>query len=274
MTLKETVLLFSNLAEAKSVSVKTNPLAFLVLAMKAGAYVGVGILLIFSVGQGVDASIRPLVMGASFGIALTLVVFAGAELFTGHTMYMTIGWLTRQVRLPDLFRCWGMSWVGNLAGAGLLALLFIMGGGGLVVGHSDPALLHAVAAKKMNAPALELIARAILCNWLVCLALWCSSRSSNDVFKCIIIFWCLYAFIAAGFEHSVANMTVFSVALLSDHPETITLAGAIRNLAYVTLGNALSGSVIMGLGYWLSAAKPVVDKQQSVSVPGETPIRS
>jgi len=275
MTYAESVLAFSETAGSKAALLRRDPLGFWVLAMKAGAYVGLGILLIFSVGQGVDPSIRPIVMGASFGIALTLVVFAGSELYTGHTMYMTIGWLTGRVGLGDLALCWGGSWLGNLAGACLLAALFVIGGGGLVLQGGDATLLHAVAAKKMSAPALELFARAILCNWLVCLALWCAARSSNDMAKCVFIFWCLYAFIAAGFEHSVANMTVFSVALFSEHPEAISWAGAFRNLLLVTAGNAVAGALIMGLGYWLGASCPRAEnaRPQQQAVPttiGET----
>ena len=74
-------------------------------------------------------------------------------------------------------------------------------------------LIINVAAAKMNAPAVELVARAMLCNWLVCLAIWTSARMTNDTAKCIAIFWCLYAFIASGFEHSVANMTLLSIVL-------------------------------------------------------------
>ena len=130
-------------------------MAFLVLALKAGAFVGAGILLIFSLGQGVDDAIRPIVMGASFGIALTLVVFAGAELFTGHTMYMTHGLLTGASGVGDLLRCWGASWTGNLIGALLLALLFVAGGGGLILGAGEDALLYKVAAKKRRVPDLS-----------------------------------------------------------------------------------------------------------------------
>lgn len=258
MTYAETVLGFAQVAQNKSASLRSDPLAFLILALKAGAFVGTGILLIFSVGQGVEGAIRPIVMGASFGIALTLVVFAGAELFTGHTMYMTHGLLTGQSNLCDLLRCWAASWAGNLIGALLLALLFVAGGGGLILGAGEDALLYKVAAKKMHGTGLQLFARAVLCNWLVCLALWCSARARDDVTKCIVIFWCLYAFIAAGFEHSVANMTMFSVALLSDHPDTVSLAGAAHNLVFVTLGNAFAGAGIMGYGYWRAASKPSV----------------
>lgn len=255
MTALQTTYEFAALARVKVVSLRENPAGFCIGSMMAGAYVGIGILLIFSVGQNVDPSLRNLVMGCSFGIALTLVVFAGSELFTGYAMYMTHGLLTRATTLGDLLRCWVVTWLGNLAGCIALGILFVAGGGGDVLGQGD-ALLHAVAAKKMNAPALELVARAMLCNWLVCLALWMSARTKSDVAKCVFIFWCLFAFIASGFEHSVANMTIFSVALLSDHPESVSFAGAAWNLLWVTIGNVLSGAGIMGLGYWIVAGRP------------------
>lgn len=256
MSYNDTVLGFARVARAKADHLHADPLGFLILALKAGAYVGAGILLIFSVGQGVDGSVRPIVMGASFGLALTLVVFAGAELFTGHTMYMTHGVLTGKTNMADLARCWIASWAGNLVGAFTLAAIFVVGGGGLILGAGEEALLHKVAAKKMHGTAPQLFAKAILCNWLVCLALWCSARARDDITKCVLIFWCLYAFIAIGFEHSVANMTVFSVALLSAHPDTISVGGAAWNLTFVTLGNAFAGAVIMGWGYWCAASKP------------------
>ncbi len=78
-----------------------------------------------------------------------------------------------------------------------------------------------------------------------------SARTQNDVAKAIVIFWALFAFIASGFEHSVANMTLFSIALLGNHPETVGLSGMVYNLLWVTLGNLLSGSLFMAVGYWL-----------------------
>lgn len=255
MTLGETVKGFARTARIKADFLREQPLGFIVAAMMAGAYVGMGILLIFSVGQGVDAATRPIVMGVSFGVALTLVVFAGAELFTGHAMYMTQGLLAGSVTLRELLKCWAASWLGNLAGASALAALFVIGGSGLVLKAGGGDLIHAVAAKKMAAAPAELVARAILCNWLVCLAIWMSARTKNDTAKCILIFWCLYAFIAAGFEHSVANMTVFSVALFSEHPPSVTYAGAAYNLVWVTLGNASSGAILMGYAYWLAGGR-------------------
>jgi len=251
----ETVDQFAKTAVLKAEFLRRAPLGFTISAMMAGAYVGLGIILIFAVGNAVDVDIRPVVMGASFGIALTLVIFAGSDLFTGHTMFMTHGWLQRRVSLKELATSWGASWGGNLLGSAILGAIFVAGGGGLALVGKNP-LIITVAAAKMNAPALELFARGILCNWLVCLAIWTSARMTNDTAKCIVIFWCLYAFITSGFEHSVANMTLFTIALLAPHPPTVTLAGMGWNLLWVTLGNIVSGAGIMGVGYWAASRTP------------------
>ena len=251
----ETVDQFAATAVGKAAFLRRSPLGFWISSMKAGAYVGLGIILIFCVGTNVDPSIRPVVMGASFGIALTLVIFAGSDLFTGHTMFMTFGSLRGRTSLQDLVACWAGSWTGNLAGCVVLAAIFVAGGGGLALAGKSPLIIN-VAAAKMNAPALELVARAMLCNWLVCLAIWTSARMTNDTAKCIAIFWCLYAFIASGFEHSVANMTLLSIALMADHPANVTIAGMGWNLLWVTLGNVISGAGIMGLGYWAASRAP------------------
>jgi nitrite transporter NirC len=256
---------FAAIAVSKSKVLKKNPLSFFIGSMMAGAYVGLGIILIFSIGAYVDPSIRKLVMGGTFGIALTLVVFAGSELFTGLTMFMTMGWLRKLTGPKELIGVWTVSWIGNLAGAVGLALVFALGGGGdLFGGGAD--LLNGVAGAKMGKPALELFALGILCNWLVCLALWMAARTKNDAAKCIVIFWCLLAFIASGYEHSVANMTVFSIALLGNHPESVSLAGMAHNLVWVTLGNAVAGALFMGVGYW--RASPQASTPKSEPVPG------
>lgn len=256
MTIKETVHYFSELSKEKVENLHNNPWGFLISSLMAGAYVGIGILLIFSVGQVVDPSVRNLVMGASFGIALTLIVFAGADLFTGHTMYGSIGRLTNACSTSDAIKIWATTWGGNLIGSLALAILFIIGGGGVVLQDGGSGLLHLIAYKKMSGTAAELVARGMLCNWLVCLAIWGAARTKSDTAKCIIIFWCLYAFIASGFEHSVANMTVFSLALLSEHSDKINFLGALHNLFWVTIGNTVSGVIFMGAGYWFAAGKP------------------
>lgn len=240
---------FADAAATKARALRANPLGFLVAAAMAGAYVGIGIILIFSLGQLAEAATRPLVMGVTFGIALTLVIFAGAELYTGHTMIMPLGVLRRRTTMADLGRSWTMSWVGNLAGSVFVAALFVGGGGGQVLKEGAD-LVFKVAAAKMHADPMALVLRGALCNWLVCLAIWMSARAKDDAAKCILIFWCLFAFIASGYEHSIANMTIFAIALLANHPEGVSIGGAAYNLLFVTIGNTIAGAVFMALGYW------------------------
>ena len=241
---------FANFARDKVKALKRNPGGFFVGSMMAGAYVGFGIILIFVLGSEADPQSKKLIMGTSFGIALTLVVFAGAELFTGHNMYMPLALFKRKITSNDLILVWVTVWVGNLVGSAFVGILFVLGGASGIIDVIDSFVNH-VAIDKMNASVVQLLARAMLCNWLVCLALWMAARTNNDTAKCIVIFWCLFGFIASGFEHSVANMTLFSIALLGEHPEAVSLYGAGYNLFWVTIGNILSGSLFMAGGYWL-----------------------
>ena len=253
MPKQNTIEQLSDVAVAKIEFLRSNPLGFFVSSMLAGCYIGFGIALIFTIGHVADPSWRSLAMGACFGIALTLVVFAGAELFTGHVMYMTIGVLQGRIPLRDLAASWAVTWTGNLAGALFLCVLLVAGRTTVATAGAD--YLNGVAAGKMNGAALALFARAILCNWLVCLALWMSARTASDSAKCIVIFWCLLAFIASGFEHSVANMAIFGIALLTGPAIADPLAGMAHNLFWVTLGNIVSGCVFVSFCYWLASRR-------------------
>ncbi len=246
---QDTLERLADVGRKKADMLRAAPLAFMVGSMLAGAYVGVGIILTLTVAGPMDPAWQKFVMGISFGVALTLVVFAGSELFTGHTLYMVLSWLRRLAAPVDVLWVWMISWVFNLAGSALLAALFTVGAGGAPFGE-DVGLLHRIAEFKMNSPPAELFARAVLCNWLVCLALWTSARTGNDAAKLILIFWCLFAFFANGFDHSVANMTLLSLALFSDHPDTISIAGMAYNLFWVTLGNIVGGGLLVGMAYW------------------------
>ncbi|MBI3523891.1 MAG: formate/nitrite transporter family protein [Betaproteobacteria bacterium] len=254
---------FADLAVKKAAAVRASVSGFIVAAMMAGVYVGMGIILIFSVGAKADPAYQRLIMGVSFGIALTLVVFAGSELYTGLAMIMPLGWLRKRINFADLGKVWLLSWGGNLLGGIGLAVLFVAGGGGALLSEGAP-LLQKIAAAKMNAPAGELVARAILCNWLVCLAIWMSSRTRSDTAKLVMIFWCLFAFIASGYEHSVANMALFTIALLAEHNETVSLAGMAYNLAWVTLGNTIGGALCMAGAYWFASKSAIARQPNTV----------
>lgn len=228
---------------------------YFVLSMMAGVYVGLGIVLVFSIGAPLASVGTPglkALMGASFGVALTLVIFAGSELFTGNNMIMTIGCLCKKVTWRDTAKLWIICFLGNLAGALLLAIA--MKGSGLLSSGAGHDFIEKVALAKGNADFWPLFIRGILCNVLVCLAIWTASRTQNDVAKLILIFWCLFAFIGSGFEHSVANMTLIGTAIFVA-PETVTWGHFTNNMIPVTLGNMLGGGLFIGAAYWYVANK-------------------
>lgn len=243
------------IAEAGAVKrdyMKQQPLGYFITTLLAGAYVGLGIILIFSLGAPLSQAGSPyqsLIMGATFGIALTLVIIAGAELFTGNNMIFTVSTLAGKTTIKDTLSNWLIVFIGNLLGAIILALL--VKATGLFDAAPADHLIFNSATKKMTAPFSELFFRGILCNWLVCLAIWMSMRLKSEGAKMFAIWWCLLAFIGSGYEHSVANMTLLSVAmLLPNHPEVINLAGWLHNMIPVTLGNMVGGILFVGLAYW------------------------
>jgi nitrite transporter NirC len=263
--MNETVGAVAQAAAAKATSLKKTPLGYFVMSVLAGAYVGFGIVLIFAIGAPFAAASSPwtkAVMGASFGVALSLVIMAGSELFTGNVMVMTVGMLRRTVSPGSLGGIWVVSFAGNLVGSLLLAWLVAQSG--VFGGAPQLGFVQKTVETKMNLPASDLFFRAMLCNWLVCLAVWCAMRATSEAGKLIMVFWCLFAFIGAGFEHSVANMTLLGIGLLQDHPDTVSWGGFVHNLVWVTLGNIVSGATFVGGAYWLAAA--------NVKLPGLAPV--
>ncbi|GIM27507.1 transporter [Clostridium polyendosporum] len=238
-------------AQMKTNLLKKSKLRYLLASVLAGLYVGFGIMLIFTIGGLLSSTNSPstrIVMGAAFGVALSLVVFAGSELFTGNNFIMTIGVLKKTVSWKDAVLIWVFSFIGNLIGSVFGAWLYYSTG--LAIGPVGK-FMGSISAVKMSAPAHELFARAVLCNILVCLATWCTFRMKEEVGKLIMIFWCLFVFITAGFEHSVANMTLLAIGMLIPHPSAVTLGGYVYNIGIVTLGNLIGGAVLLALPYFL-----------------------
>lgn len=241
---------FAKVGAQKASAIVRSPLAFLIGAAMAGAYIGFGDIVMFSVCAHVDPAYVRLIMGAVFACALTIVVFAGAELFTASAMYMPFAVFRGETGIGGMLLVWVTSWVGNLIGAIVLAAILHAAGGGTLLTEAS-AIFFKTADAKMSAPGVELFAKGLLCNWLVCVSIWMVSRTSSDTAKLGLIFWPVFAFVASGFEHSVANMFVFAFALLGEHPANLTFAGAVHNEFFVTLGNLAGGGIFMALGYWL-----------------------
>jgi nitrite transporter NirC len=234
-----------------------SPLRYGALAALAGAYVGVAVVLLASVAGPLAAATSPatkLVQGAVFGIALTLVVFAGAELFTGNNMVMLIGWLRGGVSGGAALLVNLASLVGNFVGSVALAAVVHWSG---VLDTAPPgkkpagdAMITTLVTNKMHATDGQLFWRALLCNALVCLGLWMATRTRSDGAKLAVLFWALLAFIASGFEHSVANMTIFSLAIFNNAADWSDLG---HNLLLTVPGNIVGGALVVGLPYAFSA---------------------
>jgi len=260
-------------ASAKKVAyLEGSPLGYAILAALAGVYLGFGITLIFSIGAPFAAegsAALKLVMGVSFGIALTLVVFAGSELFTGNNMVGVMGALARQVTWSQVGALFAWSLIGNLIGS--LAVAWMVVQSGVVSAAPQAVLLQKVAGIKMSLPAWELFLRGILCNWLVCLAVWTASRTTSDAAKILLIFWCLFAFIGSGFEHSIANQSLLGLALFLPHEAGVSWAGFAWNQAWVILGNVVGGGFFVGGLYWLASPVRRADAPEAIRE-GKAPV--
>ncbi|HET6810220.1 MAG TPA: formate/nitrite transporter family protein [Acidimicrobiales bacterium] len=252
----------AELATSKARLLRHSWPSYLLSSMLAGAFVGVAVLLMVMVSAAWIVSKGPvarLVEGSVFGVALALVVFAGAELWTGNAMTMVHGLMKRTASFGDTVAVLVGSIVGNLVGSIGFAVL-VNASGVLHTGAAKgkPAVfVTAVAALVKSKAALtggQLFFRSILCNMLVCLALWMAARTKSDAAKLIVLSWGLLAFVASGFEHSVANMTLFSLGALA---HVGTWSELSRNLLWTIPGNLVGGGLIVGFSYgWLGRPVP------------------
>ena len=237
----------------KSENASAEPLRYLVSSMLAGAYVGIGILLIFTIGgqlSAAESAFTKIVMGISFGIALSLVVMAGAELFTGNNLIMTIAGLEKSVKPVGIANVWVLSFIGNFIGSIIIGWLFVQTG--LVDKGAVLDFFVKVSEAKTTNSISHLFFAGILCNVLVCLAVWCSFKLESETAKLIMIWWCLFAFITSGYEHSVANMTIFAVSFFVGK---LSIGALLYNLLWVTLGNMVGGIALGGIYYYVSQTK-------------------
>ena len=254
-------------AEATGVRKAALPfLSVLALATLAGAFIGLGAM--FATTTAAATSTLPygvarLLIGLVFCLGLILVVIGGAELFTGNNL-IVMAWASRKISTLALLRNWVIVYVGNFVGSIGTALLVFLGRQYLNGGGSVGEAALKIAIGKVNLGFLQAFTLGILCNTLVCLAIWMtySARSVSD--KILAILFPITAFVAAGFEHSIANMYFVPYALLIKGfdpafaaTKTIDLSSLtwgsflLNNLLPVTLGNIVGGSMLVAAMYWV-----------------------
>ena len=236
----------AELVEALGVTKANLPFQkMFVLAVLAGTFIGFGAAAYTAVMAGVDMTYGPsrLIGGVVFSLGLLLVIIGGAELFTGNAL-MVMAAVDRKITVRLLLRSWGIVYVGNFVGATGLSLAFGMTG--LLDGLSGDVAVAIVQAKSRLAWD-EAFMRGVLCNALVCLAIWLSLAARTAAGKVFSVLWPISVFVLLGLEHSVANMFFFPQGWLAG--SQIDLADAFFNLFWVTAGNVVGGAGGVALAY-------------------------
>lgn len=246
-----------------------DTISLLALAVLAGAFIALGAMLSTVAATGAAGTLpyglARLVVGAVFSVGLILVVVGGAELFTGNNL-MVMAWASRRIGTGRLLRAWAIVYAGNLVGGlGTAALVFLSGQHGFAGGAVGATALD-IAAAKVALPPFQALVLGILCNVLVCLAVWLCLGARTVADRVLAIVPPVTAFVAAGFEHSIANMYFIPLGMMiragapdgfwtaigrsPDDFATLTVGGFLANLAPVTLGNVIGGAVLVGAMYW------------------------
>lgn len=246
-------------------------LRLLIWALLAGAYIAFGAqasqMVSFNLLADPDSlGMGRLVSAAVFPVGLMMVVLCGAELFTGNCL-MIIGVLDRKVRISGMLRNWVLVYLGNFLGALLVVALMKSTG----LWETGSGLLGASVIKTAQAKVQlsfgQAFVRGILCNWLVCLAVWMSTGARETVSKIFAIWFCIGLFVISGFEHSIANMYFIPAGIAAAADSGLAqLAGCdvsvltvgnflVKNLLPVTLGNILGGGLFVGMVYWFTGRK-------------------
>jgi formate/nitrite transporter len=243
-----------------------DPVRVLALSILAGAFIALGAVFFTVVtydSSHIAAGLMRLLGGLVFCLGLILVVVAGAELFTGNNL-IVMAYVDGKVSFGQLMKNWLIVYIGNFIGALSILLLIYLSNHWLIADGAVGAKAILIANAKVNLSWTEAFSRGILCNILVCLAIWLCFAGRSVVDKVIAIIFPITAFVAMGFEHSVANMYFIPAGLAAMQQadlvamasgsldlKNLTMSGfLIKNLLPVTLGNIVGGSVFVALFYW------------------------
>jgi len=265
-TIAETV------ASTVGVGKVTSPwVTVFVLGILAGAYIGFGGLLSTAVSFDVDQTLgigfKRFLAGSAFSLGLILVVVAGAELFTGNNLMLSSA-MAKKITFGTMSVRWAVVWFANLIGSLILALMLYLSGLWKTGNGALGAAAVGIAYLKVNLSFIEVLVRAIGCNWLVCLAVWMALAARQTIGKIFAIYFPIMAFVAIGFEHVVANMYFIPAGIFLHNWAGIAAPSAFdpvslnwisflwKNMVPATIGNIIGGGVFVGLSYWGAYLKP------------------
>ena len=256
----------ARVAEVGVVKARLPLLTLALLGVLAGAFIGLGALMFALVAS--DASLgfaaSRLLGGLVFSLGLVMVTVAGAELFTGNNL-IVMAWAARRISSAELLRNWAVVCVANFVGAaGLALLVWLSAQGELNDGEVGRAVIRIATAKARLSPG-EAFFRGVLCNLLVCMAVWMASAGRSVADRVLAIVFPITAFVAAGFEHSIANMYYFPLAIALGAP--LGWSDVLANLGPVIAGNIVGGSVLVAGVYWVVYLRPGAGAPEAVAAP-------
>ena len=231
----------------------TDAITLLVLAVLAGAFISLGALFFTVVvtETGLGFGVTRLLGGLSFCLGLILVVVAGAELFTGNNL-IAMAWASGLIGTREVMRNWLLVYFGNVVGClGTVLLVVWSDVASLSGGAVGETAMH-IARTKADLSLTEAFTRGILCNALVCLAVWLAIGARSVTDKILAILFPITAFVAIGFEHSIANWFFLPYGLALNGESGVSIAGIVRNIVAVTAGNMLGGTLLVSGVYWVA----------------------
>jgi len=236
---------------------QTDAVTLSALAVLAGAFVSLGALfyMVTITGSGLGFGPTRLLGGLSFCLGLVLVVVAGAELFTGNNL-LAMAWASRRIGTGQVLRNWLVVYVGNVVGCLGTVLLVAWSDVASLGGGAVGATAVQVARAKAELPFGEAFARGLLCNALVCLSVWLVMGGRSVTDKILAVLFPVTAFVALGLEHSIANWFFLPFGLALDTQGVVPVAGIVRNLVAVSLGNIVGGTLLVASIYWVAYLRP------------------
>ena len=259
----------------------TSPwLTVFVLGILAGAYIGFGGLLstavTFDLAKTMGIGFQKFLAGSAFSVGLMLVVIAGAELFTGNNLMLSSA-MAGKITFGTMSVRWSVVWIANLVGSIVLALILYLSGLWKTGNGAFGEAAVGIAYLKVSLSFVEVLVRAIGCNWLVCLAVWMALAARQTIGKIFAIYFPIMAFVAIGFEHVVANMYFIPAGIFLHYwagiaapagfdPASLNWVSFLwKNMVPATIGNIIGGGVFVGMSYWGAYLRPFSERAAKAS---------
>ena len=240
-------------AALKKCAFSKNKPRYFVYASLAGCFCAIGMALAASVAGGFYSSealrgAYKFMLGATFTLSFTMIVFAGADLFTGNVLLISIGFLQKKITFSQGLLFLTFCYFANISGAVFMG--FIISLTGILNGQTGDMMLS-LTGTKASLSFTHGFFRGVMCNVMVCLGMWCVLKLKSESAKLIVLFWAVLGFVAPGYEHSIANAGTFTMAALANSA-SVDYRGVLLNMLSVTLGNIAGGSIFVALAYWFA----------------------